>query len=101
VASAQERSQICVVVLDEYGASIPKSKVAFIPISRSASQGMVELIANDEGRVDTEMVNGVYKIRIKADSYKKVILKDQRVPFASQQCIEVKLRSAIPPHPIT
>lgn len=95
------RSKYCLSVRDEMGASIPKANIKFSPTERSRSKIKYQFVADDEGSIDVEVIDGIYDISIQFMSFKKVILKNQLLPYDRRECITIILKSAIPPHQIT
>ena len=52
---------------------------------------------DSNGNFNLEIFDGLYKIMIKADGFKKVVLKNQLLPFDSRDCIQIELKSNVPP----
>ena len=87
-------------VTDDVGAIIPKATVRFSPTTQSSSQKRYEFTTVDEGSIDG-VLDGIYDITVKANSYRKVVLKHQLLPYDPRSCITVKLKSRIQSHQIT
>lgn len=100
-ANAQAPTRYCMTVTDELGAIIPKASVRFSPTKQSQSRIKHEFTTDAEGAIDVTVVDGVYDISVKASSYKKVVLKNQLLPYDPRGCRTVKLKSTVPPHQIT
>ncbi|MGH9819027.1 MAG: carboxypeptidase-like regulatory domain-containing protein [Pyrinomonadaceae bacterium] len=99
--TGKEKTRYCMTVSDEVGAIIPKATVRFSPTKQSRSRTKYEFVTDAEGSFDSEVVDGIYDISIKAGSYKKVVLKNQLLPYDPQGCITIKLKSTVPAHQIT
>ena len=97
---SQGQSRYCMTVRDDVGGAIPKATVIFSPTKRSSSRTKYELVADDEGSIDKTLVDGIYDITVKAEGFKKTILKNQLLPHDAS-CITITLKSAVPPHQIT
>ena len=98
---AQSSSRYCMTVRDWLGATIPKASVKLLPTKGSGSRKSYQLIANDNGVIDIEIIGGMYDIEVSADGHKKRKLKRQLLPNEPKECIEARLDSAVPPHRIT
>ena len=69
--NAQNKSRSCGTVRDEYKAAITSA-----PIEGKSNKGKRFKVNTDsDGNFDLEIFDGLYKILIKADGYKKTILK--------------------------
>ena len=101
VGYTQVKTKYCMTVLDEQGAAIPMAMVSFSPAKQSRSRLKYELVTDADGNIDSQIIDGIYNISIKASSYKKVVLKNQLLPYDPRDCITIKLKSTIPPHQIT
>ena len=97
----QAKNRYCLTVGDEQGAVIQKATIRFSPTKQSRSRIKYELVTDEDGSIDSEVIDGIYDISIKASSFKKVILKNQLLPYESRMCIDIKLQSAVSPHQIT
>lgn len=97
----QEKSAYCVIVTDEVGATIPSAVVKFKSTKSSSSKIKYESRTDDEGKIHVEITEGIYNIEIKAETYKGITLKNQILPTNHQNCVQIKLKSKIPPHQIT
>ena len=91
----------CMTVRDDHGAAIPRSLVKLLPTKQSKSRIKYAFITDEEGAIDVKIADGVYDLEVIANSYKRIKLKNQQLPYDSQRCVEVKLKSSIPPHQIT
>jgi hypothetical protein len=100
-ANAQAETRYCMTVTDEFGAFIPKASVRFSQTKQSRSRIKYEFMTDAEGAIDVTVVDGIYDISIRASSYKKIVLKNQLLPYDPRSCITVKLKTTIPPHQIT
>ena len=95
------KTRYCMTVTDDVGAFISKASIRFSPTKQSRSRIKYEFMTDQEGAIDVKVVDGIYDITIKALTYKKIVLKNQLLPYDPRDCVEVRLRSAIPPHQIT
>jgi hypothetical protein len=101
LTSAQAKSRYCMTVQDEVGATIPKPIVKFNPAKQSRSQIKYRFTGNLDGEIDVEVIDGIYDIEVKADTFHKVVLKRQLLPYDPRSCITITLKTKIPPHQIT
>ena len=99
-ASGQEKSRYCMSVRDEAGASIPQPEIKSHPRKRSRSQIKYKFNGNVDGQIDVEVIDGIYNIEIKVETFNKVVLKNQLLPYDPRMCIDIRLKSKIPPHKI-
>jgi hypothetical protein len=95
------QNRYCMTVRDMVGGVIPKAVIKFSPKKKLASRTKYKLVTDDKGSVDKILMDGIYDIIVKADGFKKTVLKNQQVPYDPQSCVTVTLRSAVPPHQIT
>ena len=99
--AAQNVSRYCLTARDEQGAAIPHAAMKFMPTKVSRSRIKYNLITDHLGNIDVEIIDGIYDIEIKKDSFRVLKLKNQLLPYDPRGCIEVTLKSAVPPHQIT
>ncbi len=99
--SAQVKSRYCMTVRDEMGATIPKAAIKFNPTKQSRSQIKYKFIGDPDGEIEVVVIDGIYDIEIKAETFHKVVLKKQLLPFDPRSCITISLKTKIPPHQIT
>lgn len=92
-----QKTKFCGIITDEVGAIIPSAAIE----GKSSKGEKFKTVTNSKGQFEIEVVDGIYKILIKAESFKKAVLKDQKLPLQQQQCVEIKLKSNVPPHQIT
>jgi len=88
-------------VRDEVGATISKPMIKITPTKQSRSQIKYKFTGDSDGQIDVEIMDGVYDIEVKAETFHKVVLKKQRIPHDPQSCITITLKTKIPPHQIT
>jgi hypothetical protein len=101
LANAQAKSRFCITVLDKVGATIPKAIIKFNPTKQSASKIKYKFTADSDGQIDVEVVDGIYDIEVKAETFHKVVLKRKQIPSDQRSCITIQLKTKIPPHQIT
>lgn len=97
IVNAQNKSRFCGTITDEQGAVILNATVE----GKSSKGNSFKINTDSNGNFDTEIFDGLYKILIKADSFKKVVMKNKLLPFEPRMCIQVELKSSVPPHQIT
>ena len=97
----QNTSRFCMTVFDEFGAVIPNAIVKFMPRQKSNSQTKYRFTTDDAGNLDVAVIDALYNIEIHASSFKKLKLRRQILPLEPRTCIDVKLKSNVPPHQIT
>ena len=96
-ANAQNKSRFCGTITDEY-----KDVISNATVKGESNEGNKFNVNTDsDGNFDLEIFDGLYKILIKADGFKKVIMKNQLLPYDPRMCIQVELKSSVPPHQIT
>jgi phosphatidate phosphatase APP1 len=83
-------------VTDELDAVLPNSKVEL----KLNTKGVFIAYSDENGDFRIEIPKGTYKISISAESFKKIVLKNQVIDSESK-CFTFKLKSNIPPHQIT
>lgn len=93
----KNKSNYCGTIRDEFGAVIPSAEVE----GKSSNGKKFKTSTNENGEFEIEVIDGIYNILIKAESYKKAVLKNQKLPLELQNCVEIKLKSNVPPHQIT
>ena len=98
---AQVKSRYCMTVRDEVGATIPKPLIKFSPTKQSRSQIKYKFTGDSDGQIDVEILDGIYDIQVKAETFHKVVLKRQLLPYDPRECITITLKTKIPPHQIT
>ena len=101
IGFAQASSGFCITVTDEVGAYVPNAKVKLTPTRQSKSQTKYEFVTGEDKGLDVKVLEGIYDISIRANNYKKVVLKNQLLPYDPRGCIGIKLKSTVPPHQIT
>jgi hypothetical protein len=100
LASAQTKSRYCMTLRDEVGATIPKPAIKFSPTKQSSSQMKYKFTGDSDGQLDVEVIDGIYDIEVKAETFHKTVLKLQRLPYNPWTCITITLKTKIPPHQI-
>lgn len=98
---AQRSSRVCMTVRDWVGATIPRAKIKMVPKRASIFRKEYRFVTDDTGSIDVEIIDGLYDIEVKADGHKKLKLKSAHLPGDQRLCIEMQLKSAVPPHQIT
>ena len=98
LALAQEKSRFCMTIRDEVGATIQKPIIKFNPTKQSRSQIKYKFTGDSDGQIDVEVIDGVYDIEVRAETYRKVVLKRQLLPYDPRSCITITLKTKIPPH---
>jgi len=101
LTNAQGKSRYCLTVRDDVGASIPKPTIKFNPTKQSRSQTKHKFTGDSDGQVDVEVIDGIYDIEVNAETFDKVVLKRQLLPYDPRSCITITLKTKIPPHPVT
>jgi hypothetical protein len=96
VSFSQNKFNFCGIVTDEVGAIIPNAK---IEIKLNKEKTYVTY-SDESGDFNIEIPKGIYKISISADSFKKLVLKNQDLN-SNTKCLEFALKSKIKPHQIT
>jgi hypothetical protein len=95
--NAQNKQRFCGTIRDEQGAIIANATVE----GKSSKGYKIKVNTDTDGNFDTEILDGLYKILIRADGFKKKIIKNQLLPFEPRNCIQIELKSNVPPHQIT
>jgi len=96
-ANAQNKSRFCGTITDEQGAVLPVTAIE----GKSSKGNKFKINTDSNGNFDTEIFDGLYKILIKASGFKKVVMKNKLIPTESGKCIQIELKSNVPPHQIT
>jgi hypothetical protein len=94
-------SRFCGTALNAQGASIPNVSVSFQPEKRSKSGKRYDLKTDGNGKFDFGVIDGLYKITFKKESYKKFTLRNQLLPSNANGCKDITLKSSVRPHQIT
>jgi hypothetical protein len=55
---------------------------------------------NADGKFDSLVIDGLYKISFKMELYKRLELRKQLLPSNPNGCGEIKFKSSVPPHRI-
>jgi len=97
LANAQNKSRFCGSVIDEQNAALPNAIVE----AKLDKGKTFKIKVDSEGNFDIEIPDGLYKILIKADGFKKVVMKNQLLPYDPRSCIKITLKSNVPPHQIS
>src|SRR5258706_14555275 len=87
LTAAQTKSRYCMTVRDEVGSTIPKPVITFSPTKQSRSQIKYKVTADSDGHLDIEVIDGIYDIEVKAETFHKVVLKGQLLPYDPRDCI--------------
>ena len=95
--TAQKKSTFCGTITDEQKAVVPNANVE----GKSSKGNKFETITDSDGNFDIEIFDGLYKILIKAEGFKKIVMKNQLMPYEPRMCIQIELKSNVPPHQIT
>ena len=96
VVCGQSKSKFCGTIRDETGAIIFDAKV-----EAKLNKSKIYITYSDkEGNFEIEIPDGVYEIKVTANTFKKVVLKN-RLPLEPRKCMEIELKTTIKPHQIT
>jgi hypothetical protein len=91
----------CGAVRDEAGGAIPNVIVSLTPETRSKMGRPYEFKADADGKFDSLVIDGLYKISFKMQSYNRLELRNQLLPVNSNSCSEIRLKSSVHPYRIT
>ena len=93
----QNVSRLCGTLTDRMRAVIPGASIK----AKSNKKGTFRTATDAEGNFEMEMPDGVYKIIMKASGFKKVVLKNQSLPYQVRSCRNFILISTVKGHRIT
>ncbi|MDQ2747095.1 MAG: carboxypeptidase-like regulatory domain-containing protein, partial [Acidobacteriota bacterium] len=93
----ENKTRFCGTITDEQGAVILNASIE----GKSSKENNFKINTDSSGSFDTEIFAGLYKILIKADGFKKVVMKNKLLLSESKMCIQIELKSNVLPHQIT
>ncbi len=93
---AKETTHFCGTVRDELGATVPYVSFRFKPTKQSQSRTKYNLKTDSDGQLDVMVMDGVYDIEVRAESFKRIVLKKQLLPYDPRGCRTITLKTAIP-----
>jgi len=93
----QNVSRICGTVMDKMRAILPGVTIK----AKSYKKGTFKTTTDAEGNFDLEIPDGLYKIIMKKSGFKKVVMKNQSLPYETRSCRNFILISTVKGHQIT
>ena len=100
LTNAQSKTRYCLIARDEVGATVSTPTIKFVPTKHSPSRIKYNFIGDSDGQIDIKVMDGIYDIEVKAETYYKVVLRRQLLKYDPQGCIIVTLKTKIQPHQI-